>query len=77
MKKLRIDEERLWRSHMELAQIGALANGGVCRLAATREDGAGRDQFAAWCREAGLAVEVDQIGNMYARVAAAATTCRR
>ncbi|MGE0521741.1 MAG: Zn-dependent hydrolase [Variibacter sp.] len=67
MKKLRIDEERLWRSHMELAQIGALANGGVCRLAATREDGAGRDQFAAWCREAGLAVEVDQIGNMYAR----------
>jgi N-carbamoyl-L-amino-acid hydrolase len=67
MTKLRIDEERLWQSHMDLAKIGALSNGGVCRLAATREDGAGRDQLAAWCREAGLTVEVDQIGNMYAR----------
>lgn len=67
MTKLRIDAERLWQSHMDLAKIGALSNGGVCRLAATREDGAGRDQFAAWCREAGLDVEVDQIGNMYAR----------
>lgn len=67
MKKLRIDAERLWRSHMELAKIGALENGGVCRLAASPEDGAGRDQFAAWCREAGLEIEIDQIGNMYAR----------
>ena len=67
MKKLRIDGERLWRSHMDLAKIGALSNGGVCRLAASPEDGAGRDLFAAWCREAGLQLEIDQIGNMYAR----------
>ncbi|WP_375459718.1 Zn-dependent hydrolase [uncultured Enterovirga sp.] len=63
----RIDAERLWATHMELAQIGATANDGVCRLAASPEDGAGRDRFAAWCREAGLDMRVDRIGNMFAR----------
>lgn len=63
----RIDAERLWRGHMEMAQIGATRNGGVCRLAASPEDGAARDLFAAWCREAGLTLEIDRIGNMYAR----------
>jgi beta-ureidopropionase / N-carbamoyl-L-amino-acid hydrolase len=62
-----IDGERLWHRHMEMAEIGATPNGGVCRLAASPEDGAARDLFAAWCREAGLTIEVDQIGNMYAR----------
>jgi beta-ureidopropionase / N-carbamoyl-L-amino-acid hydrolase len=62
-----IDGELLWQRHMEMAEIGATPNGGVCRLAASPEDGASRDLFAAWCREAGLMVEVDQIGNMYAR----------
>lgn len=64
---LAIDADRLWRTHMELAQIGALPAGGVCRLAATPEDGAARDLFASWCREAGLVVVVDEIGNMFAR----------
>lgn len=63
----RIDGERLWDSHMAMAQIGATPGGGVCRLAASREDGEARDLFAAWCREAGLKIEVDRIGNMYAR----------
>ena len=52
---------------MDLAKIGALDNGGVCRLAASPEDGAGRDLFAAWCRDVGLEIDIDQIGNMYAR----------
>ena len=52
---------------MEIAKIGSLPGGGVRRLAATPEDAAARDLFGAWCREAGLDVQVDQIGNMFAR----------
>src|SRR6202030_70390 len=33
MRNLTINGERLWASLMELAQIGATAKGGVCRLA--------------------------------------------
>lgn len=66
-REITINAERLWRSHMEMAEIGATTGGGVCRLAASPEDGAARDQFAAWCLEAGLQLQIDQIGNMYAR----------
>ena len=64
---LRIDGARLWRSLMDLARIGATPKGGVCRIALTDEDRAGRDQVAAWCRAAGLDVRVDEVGNMFAR----------
>jgi len=57
----------LWQSLMELAQIGATAKGGVRRLTLSEEDRRGRDRFVAWCREAGLRVEVDGIGNIFAR----------
>ena len=40
---LHIDGDRLWRSLMELARIGATAKGGVCRLALSDLDGQGRD----------------------------------
>ena len=53
---VRVDGGRLWRSLMSLAQIGATPKGGVCRIALTDEDKLGRDQVAAWCREAGLEV---------------------
>ncbi|KQP16261.1 Zn-dependent hydrolase [Pseudorhodoferax sp. Leaf265] len=52
---------------MDLARIGATPKGGVCRIALTDEDRAGRDQVAAWCRAAGLDVRVDEVGNMFAR----------
>jgi beta-ureidopropionase / N-carbamoyl-L-amino-acid hydrolase len=64
---LQINAERLWQSLMELARIGATEKGGVRRLTLTEEDRRGRDQFVAWCREAGLAVEVDGIGNIFGR----------
>ncbi len=64
---LRIDGERLWRDHLAMAAIGATAKGGVCRLAASREDGEARDLFARWCAGAGMTVEIDRIGNMFAR----------
>ena len=65
--ELRIDGDRLWRSLMEMAQIGATAKGGCNRQALTDEDKVGRDLFADWCREVGCSVSVDAIGNMFAR----------
>jgi len=67
MRNLRVNGERLWASLMELAQIGATAKGGVCRLAASDLDGEARRLFIRWCEEAGCTVRVDQIGNIFAR----------
>jgi len=64
---LSVDGDRLWRSLMELAEIGATPKGGVARLALTELDGEGRRLFIRWCEEAGLAVEIDEIGNIFAR----------
>ncbi|HTJ04173.1 MAG TPA: hydantoinase/carbamoylase family amidase, partial [Caldimonas sp.] len=62
-----INSQRLWDALMELARIGATPKGGVRRLALSEEDRRGRDCFVGWCRAAGLAVEVDAIGNIFAR----------
>ena len=67
MRNLKINGERLWASLMELAQIGATAKGGVCRLAASDLDGEARRLFIRWCEEAGCTVTVDRIGNIFAR----------
>jgi beta-ureidopropionase / N-carbamoyl-L-amino-acid hydrolase len=67
MRNLKVNGERLWASLMELAQIGATAKGGVCRLAASDLDGEARRLFIRWCEEAGCSVTVDQIGNIFAR----------
>jgi len=67
MQQLRINGDRLWQSLMELARIGATPKGGVRRLTLTDTDREARDLFARWAREAGLEVEVDPIGNMFAR----------
>src|SRR4030081_2089783 len=67
MRNLTIKRERLWASLMELAQIGATAKGGVCRLAASDLDGEARRLFIRWCEEAGCTVTVDRIGNIFAR----------
>ena len=67
LQALRVDGERLWRSLMELAAIGATRRGGVCRLALTDLDRQGRDLVTGWAREAGLTVTVDRIGNVFMR----------
>jgi len=67
MNELRIDGDRLWRSLMDLAAIGATAKGGVKRLALTDLDRQGRDLVVQWGREAGLAITVDRIGNVFMR----------
>ena len=67
MAAFRINGERLWQSLMEMARIGATARGGVCRVALTDVDRQGRDVFVRWAREAGCEVEIDQMGNIFAR----------
>jgi N-carbamoyl-L-amino-acid hydrolase len=64
---LRIDTDRLWRSLMDLARIGATPRGGVCRLALTELDRQARDLVVRWARDAGLTVTVDRIGNVFMR----------
>lgn len=64
---IRINGERLWARLMQMAQIGATTNGGVCRLALTDLDRRGRDLFCQWARDAGCAIQVDAIGNIFAR----------
>jgi N-carbamoyl-L-amino-acid hydrolase len=63
----RISGQRLWDSLMDMAAIGATPKGGVRRLTLTDVDRQGRDRFAQLCREVGLTVRVDAIGNMFAR----------
>ena len=64
---LTINSDRLWKSLMDLAKIGATDKGGVRRLTLTEVDRQGRDQFVRWCKEAALSIEVDGIGNIFAR----------
>jgi len=61
-----VDGERLWRSLMELATIGATPKGGVCRLTLTDLDRRARDLVAGWLRNAGCRIEIDGVGNIFA-----------
>ena len=67
LQSLRINGPRLWDSLMELAQIGATAKGGVCRLTLTDLDKQGRDLVSRWAVEAGMTVVIDKIGNGFLR----------
>ena len=62
-----IDPDRLWRSIMDIADIGLTPEGGSCRLALTAEDTAARALFLRWCKALGLRHERDAIGNMFLR----------
>ena len=64
---IRINGERLWARHMEMAKVGATAKGGNNRQALTDEDVAGRNLFISWCEAAGCEVRMDEIGNIFAR----------
>lgn len=64
---IKVDENRLWNSLMDMAKVGATANGGSCRLTLTEDDVAGRALFMAWCREEGCEVYTDEVGNIFAR----------
>ncbi|MXY65849.1 MAG: Zn-dependent hydrolase, partial [Gammaproteobacteria bacterium] len=68
---IRIDADRLWRSLMEMARIGATDKGGVCRLAMTDLDQVGRNVLERWCREIGCSHSLDLAGNLFIRRAGA------
>lgn len=61
---LQINGQRLIDSLYALGEYGALEGGGVCRLAATAEDKAGRDFVVARMKALGLSVSIDAIGNV-------------
>ncbi|QLE00713.1 Zn-dependent hydrolase [Galbibacter sp. BG1] len=67
MEALKINDRRLWNRLMEMAAIGATPKGGVCRVALTDEDKQGRELFIKWAKDAGCEIDVDKIGNIYAR----------
>jgi len=64
MADIDINGERLLTSLQEFGRIGALEGGGVCRLALTDEDKAGRDWVVAQMKALGMNVTVDGIGNV-------------
>ena len=64
-----VNGERLWETVIAMAAVGGTASGGVRRLALTDEDREARDLFTRWLREAGCAVRVDDLGNIYGRIA--------
>jgi len=63
---LQIDSARLWDTIHETAKFGATQKGGVRRLTLGPEDKQVRDWFRGACEAAGLEVQVDALGSMFA-----------
>lgn len=63
----RIDIERYWSTIEKSAEIGKGRPGGLARLALSDDDRKMRDLFVNWCRDAGLDVEIDELGNIFGR----------
>ena len=66
-ENIKVNGDRLWDSLMQMARIGATKKGGSCRLALTDEDREGRDLFVDWAKDAGCSIDVDDMGNIFAR----------
>ena len=77
MAKLTIDGDRLWSTVMAAAEIGALPEGGVRRLALTEADRQMRDLFARWVEEAGYRLAIDRLGTMVVRINAVVERANR
>lgn len=63
----KINSDRLWQRHLELASFGATKAGGVYRLALSDEDIAAHRRIADWALARGFSLELDAIGNMFIR----------
>ncbi|MEM8744525.1 MAG: M20 family metallo-hydrolase [Pseudomonadota bacterium] len=63
----KINSERLWQRHMEMAAIGATKGGGVHRLALTPEDIEAHVLLVQWAEARGFTCALDPMGNMFIR----------
>ncbi len=66
LTNLRVNGERLVARIEELARIGAIDGGGVCRQAFSDEDKQARDKIIGWMNELDLSVFIDRFGNTLA-----------
>jgi len=64
---LEVNPERLWESLERSAEIGRFRDVGLRRLALSAEDKQMRDLFVGWAKTAGCTVEIDRLGNIFAR----------
>jgi len=62
-----VDRDRLWRRHMDMAEIGATPKGGVNRQALSEEDRAARRRLAEWAWARGYEVAQDAMANLFVR----------
>jgi beta-ureidopropionase / N-carbamoyl-L-amino-acid hydrolase len=60
-----VDGDRLWSSIQDMAAIGAVASGGVRRIALSPRDIAGRDLLRSWASELGCTWRCDPAGNLF------------
>ncbi|MCE2512347.1 MAG: Zn-dependent hydrolase [Acidimicrobiia bacterium] len=67
MTDVHTNPERLWSRHMDMAEVGATPAGGSNRQALSDDDKAGRDLFIGWAERAGCSIELDGVGNLFAR----------
>ena len=64
---LRVDEQRLWQRHAEMAKIGAIPGNGVNRAALSKEDIVARKLLLSWAAKRTFTIGVDPIGNLFVR----------
>ena len=68
MKQIYINKSRLLSSIYEIAKIGKLPNGGCRRLAFSQNDILAKKKIIKWCKHLGLILNIDSIGNIFARL---------
>ncbi|MDO0822180.1 Zn-dependent hydrolase [Desulfosporosinus nitroreducens] len=62
-----INADRLWKNLLDIGEIGKNPDGGITRLAFTKEDRQAIKMVEALMKEAGLAVHEDEVGNLIGR----------
>ena len=67
-QKIIISGERLQAALEQFANFGRTENNGVTRLALSAEDRLARDYFCSCCKALGMSVEIDDMGNIYAKL---------
>ncbi len=69
MQRLSVNGERLWDTLMETARFGGTPGGGITRLPLSDADRQARDWFVDACAAMGCSIAIDEMGNIFARLA--------